>query len=315
MRRSFRDVLEATGGPQMTSTDTADILLVPVVDVNWLVFAPFDPGRDFRIDPPKVEQSIGETRELGRIMLDLTGGRAVLTPHSGTYCRTGYYEAPLLEVYREWAEQGAEVAVHLHEEIKGGGVRFGEEAHVREVFADCHRRLVEGGIVPVAYRGGHNAYAPFMNDVLAAHGIGVDLSCLPGLDKPEREAIWTEGGLSAYALPTDPRCAEGTGEPSSIVEIPIGSDGGGTDYGNFLQIEQSELDNHKRVLRVIRDRAQAEGRAQIVHMLFHTGSMGKPPWVERLIAFLHHAPTEGAAFVGAEEAADRFRRQRARKAA
>ncbi len=299
----------------MNATANAEVWLVPVVDVNWLVFAPFDPGRQFRIDPPKVEQSIGETRELGGLMLDLTGGRAVLTPHSGTYCRTGYYEAPMLKVYREWAERGAEVAVHLHEEIKGGGVRFGEEPHVREVFADCHRRLVEGGLSPVAYRGGHNAYAPFMNDVLSEHGIAIDLSCLPGLDKPEREAIWTKGSVSAYRLPKDPRAAEGEGGASPIVEVPIGSDGAGTDYRNFLQIEQSELDNHKRVWGVIRDRAQQGGRAQIVHMLFHTGSMGRPDWVERLKAFLRFVPSAGGVFVGAEEAARLFERQRERQAA
>jgi hypothetical protein len=299
----------------MVASDSAEILLVPVIDVNWLVFAPFDPGRDFRIDPPKVEQSIGETRDLGRMMLDMTSGRAVLTPHSGTYCRTGYYEAPMLEVYREWTARGAEVAVHLHEEIKGGGVRFGDEPHVREVFADCHRRLLGGGITPVAYRGGHNAYAPFMNAVLQEHGIEVDLSCLPGLWEPKREAIWIEGGLSAYALPQDPRAPMGQGSASSIVEIPIGCDGEGTAYRNFLQIEQSELDNHKRVWRVIRERSQREGRAQIIHMLFHTGSMGRADWVERLTAFLRFVPTEGGTFVGAVEAASAFRRQRDRRAA
>ncbi len=26
-----------------------DILLVPLLDVNWLVYAPFDPARDYRI--------------------------------------------------------------------------------------------------------------------------------------------------------------------------------------------------------------------------------------------------------------------------
>jgi hypothetical protein len=315
MRRNWRWNVEAAWEVDMHATDSPEILLVPVVDVNWLVFAPFDPGRDFRIDPPKVERSIGETRELGRLMLELTAGRAVLTPHSGTYCRTGYYEEPMLEVYREWVERGAEVAVHLHEEIKGGGVRFGEEDHVREVFADCHRRLVAGGIVPVAYRGGHNAYAPFMNDLLEAHGIRIDLSCLPGLDKPDREAVWTEGGFSAYRLPKNPRQAVAQGVPSSIVEIPIGSDGAGTDYRNFLQIEQSELDNHQRVWGVIRNRAQREGKAQIVHMLFHTGSMGRPDWVERLIAFLHFVPTAGGAFVGAEEAARYFEQKRDRQAA
>lgn len=292
-----------------------DVHLVPVIDVNWLVFAPFDPGRDFRIDPPNVEKSVGETRELGHILADLTGGKAVLTPHSGTYCRTGYYEGEILEVYRDWVARGAELAVHLHEEIKGGGVRFGEEAHVRTVFADCHRRLVGAGIVPVAYRGGHNAYAPFMNAVLEEHGILVDLSCLPTLDKPDREAVWTKGGLTAYRLPEDPRAAPGEGRASPIVEIPIGSDGAGADYRNFLQIEQSELDNHRRVWGVIRDRAQRTGEAQIVHVLFHTGSMGRPKWVERFKAFLRFVPTAGGTFASAMEAKALFEGRAARRAA
>jgi hypothetical protein len=286
----------------MTAATASEVHLVPVIDVNWLVFAPFDPGRDFRIDPPDVEKSVGETRELGEIMAELTGGRAVLTPHSGTYCRTGYYEGEMLEVYKEWVARGGEVAVHLHEEIKGGGVRFGEEEHVRTVFADCHRRLVEAGIRPVAYRGGHNAYAPFMNGVLAEHDIFIDLSCLPGLDKPDREAVWTRGGTTAYHLPRDPRAAPGEGAASPILEIPIGSDGGGAAYANFLQIEQSELDNHKRVWSVIRERAQKTGEAQIVHVLFHTGSMGRPEWVARFRNFLRFVPTAGGTFASAAEA-------------
>ncbi|XWN34299.1 MAG: hypothetical protein ROR55_15020 [Devosia sp.] len=290
----------------MNAASGTEVFLVPVIDVNWLVFAPFDPGRDFRIDPPNVEKSIGETRELGHIIAALTGGRAVLTPHSGTYCRTGYYEGAILEVYREWAERGGEVAVHLHEEIKGGGVRFGEEAHVREVFADCHRRLTAAGLVPTTYRGGHNAYAPFMNDVLTDHGISIDLSCCPTLNKPDREAVWINGGVTAYRLPDDPRAAPFTGTASPILEIPIGSDGEGADYCNFLQIEQSELDNHKRVWSVIRERAQRSGEAQVVHVLFHTGSMGRPEWVDRFKAFLRFVPTAGGAFVGANEAASVF---------
>ena len=299
----------------MAQHGSAEIHVVPVIDVNWLVFAPFDPGRDFRIDPPKVAQSVGETRELGRIMLELTGGRAVLTPHSGTYCRTGYYEEPMLEVYREWVAQGAEVAVHLHEEIKGGGVRFGEEDHVRAMFADCHRRLSAGGIRPTAYRGGHNAYAPFMTPLLLEHDIHVDLSCLPGLSKPEREAEWSRGGVTAYRLPEDPRAAPGTGTASRVLEIPIGSDGQGAAYANFLQIEQSELDNHKRVWGVIRDRAQASGEAQIVHLLFHTGSMGRPEWVARFLEFLRFVPGAGGNYVGAVEALRLFERREAAKAA
>ncbi len=299
----------------MGAAGAVEVYLVPVIDVNWLVFAPFDPGRDFRIDPPNVEKSVGETRELGHLIADFTGGRAVLTPHSGTYCRTGYYEGPILEVYREWAERGGELAVHLHEEIKGGGVRFGEESHVRAVFADCHRRLSQAGLSPVAYRGGHFAYAPFMNGVLRDHGITIDLSCLPSLNKPEREAVWASGGVTAYRLADDPRDAPGSDEPSDILEIPIGSDGAGAAYGNFLQIEQSDLDNHTRVWSVIRERAQRCGQAQIVHVLFHTGSMGRPEWVDRFKAFLRFVPTAGGAFVSAREAENVFATAASRAAA
>ena len=114
----------------MTLFPRPDVLLLPVIDVNWLVYAPFDPGRDFRVDPPKVEQSVGETRTLCRTLRDLTGGKYLLTPHSGTYCRTGYYEGEMLDVYREAVADGGELSVHLHEEIKGAGTRYTERDHV-----------------------------------------------------------------------------------------------------------------------------------------------------------------------------------------
>ncbi|MEQ8965849.1 MAG: hypothetical protein RID91_08500 [Azospirillaceae bacterium] len=281
---------------------TSDVLLLPLIDVNWLTFAPFDPKRDFRIDPPKVEQSVGEVRALHRIMNGLTGGLYILTPHSGTYCRTGYYEGAMLEVYRQAVAGGGELAVHLHEEIKGGGVRFGEEDHVRAVFADCARRLRDAGIDPVAYRGGHYAYAPFMNRVLADHGIAIDCSCAPGMNHPDREAVWTEAGTSGYYLPEDPRAAPGTGRASGVFEIPIGADGQGADYANLLHVEQSELDNLQRIWGVIRDRARAEGRPQIVHVLFHSGSMGRKDWVERFKRFMDWVPSNGGTFVSAVEA-------------
>jgi len=287
----------------MAVTDqSADVLLVPVIDVNWLTFAPFDPKRGFRIDPPDVARSIGEVRALDRAMAGLTGGIYVLTPHSGTYCRTGYYEGEMLDVYREAVAGGAELAVHLHEEIKGGGVRFGEEPHMRAVFADCARRLRRAGIEPVAYRGGHYAYAPFMNRVLADNGIAIDLSCAPGMVHPDREAVWTTAAPSGFYLPENPRARPGGGRTSAVFEIPIGADGAGADYANLLHVEQSELDNLQRIWGVIRARARAEGRPQIVHVLFHSGSMGRDAWVERFKRFMAWVPENGGTFTGAAEA-------------
>jgi len=284
----------------------ASIYLVPLIDVNWLVYAPFDPGRDFRVDPPKVAQSIGETRQLVREMRDLTGGRLILTPHSGTYCRTGYYEGEMLEVYREAVDAGGEVAVHLHEEIKGQGTRYHERDHMQAMFAECKGRLQAAGIEPVAYRGGHYAYHPFMNRLLPENGVFIDCSCAPGLNEPTREAIWTHAATSADYLPENPRLPSSGQRRSSVFEIPIGCDGEGAAYRNLLHVEQSDMANLTRIWDVLRARADREGRPQIVHSLFHTGSVGKPEWMERYREFLAMVPRRGGVFVTTLEAKQIF---------
>ena len=289
--------------PMTLSPHATDVvLMVPVIDVNWLVYAPFDPGRDFRVDPPNVPQSIGDTREVLRILREFTGGKCILTPHSGTYCRTGYYEGEMLDVYCEAVQGGGELAVHLHEEIKGKGTRYTERDHVGAVFEDCRRRLLAAGIKPVAYRGGHYAYTPFMNELLPSADIHIDLSCSPGLNQPTREAIWVQSPCTGYYLPDNPRLAADGQSISPVFEIPIGCDGEGSAYRNILHIEQSEIDNLQRILAVLVARAKRDGRRQIVHCLFHTGSVGRPEWVERFRHFLGHVPENGGIFVTATEA-------------
>jgi hypothetical protein len=288
----------------------ASVYLVPVIDVNWLVYAPFDPARDFRVDPPKVEQSIGETRQLNRVMADLTDGKALLTPHSGTYCRTGYYEGEMLDVYNEAVSGGAEIAVHLHEEIKGQGTRYADFGHMQAMFLDCKRRLEAAGLFPVAYRGGHYAYHPFMSRLLPQNGIFIDCSCCPGLIEPDREAIWAHSAYSADYLPEDPRSAAPSQRQSSVFEIPIGSDGEGARYRNILHVEQSELENLRRIWDTLIARAQKEKRPQIVHALFHTGSVGRPEWLERFRRFLEMVPRRGGEFVNAREAKAIFHAER-----
>lgn len=282
--------------------DDNRVYLVPLIDVNWLVYAPFDPGRDFRIDPPNVPQSVIDTRVLIRELQSLTDGKFILSPHSGTYCRSGYYEGEMLEVYREAVAGGAELCVHLHEEIKGQGTRYAEWDHMQAMFKDCRTRLEAAGIRPVAYRGGHYAYHPFMNRLLEENDVFVDYSCCPGLNKPDREAIWTHAEFSAAYLPEDPR-VPWRGQPrTKVLEIPIGSDGQGSEYKNILHVEQSELENLARVWDVIVARAEREGRPQIVHCLFHTGSVGEARWLERYRRFLEMVPKRKGQFVTTAEA-------------
>ena len=286
----------------MDLDDGTSIHLVPVVDVNWLVYAPFDPARGYRVDPPKVAQSIGETRRLVAEMANLTGGKVLLTPHSGTYCRTGYYDGEMLDVYREAVAGGGEVAIHLHEEIKGEGTRYADWDHMRAVFLDCKTRLESAGIAPVAYRGGHYAYHPSMNRLLAENGVFIDCSCAPGLNEPSREAIWTHGPASGDYLPENPRQSPAGQRRSPVFEIPIGSDRDGAAYRNILHVEQSDLDNLMRIWDALLARARLERRPQIVHALFHTGSVGRPEWLDRYRRFLDFVPKRSGAFVGASEA-------------
>ena len=291
----------------MTGNPDPRVLLVPVIDVNWLTFAPFDPGRDFRVDPPKIEQSIGETRTLVDLMNSLTDGRYVLTPHSGIYCREAFYEGEFVDIYRTGVAKGAEIAIHLHEEIKGVGVRFGEPEHVTEMFDLCRHKLEAAGLPFTSYRGGHYAYASFMNRLLETNGVHIDLSCSPRLNEPTREAIWVNAGFSGHYLADDPRAEARHGAKlSAVFEIPMGSDGEGTGYSNILHIEQSELENLQRIWRAILKRGEASGRAQIVHCLFHTASTGNPAYIERLKGFLDHARANGGELVRPTEAKTLF---------
>lgn len=282
--------------------DDNRVYLVPLIDVNWLVFAPFDPGRNFRVDPPNVPQSILDTRLLNGEMKNLTDGKFILTPHSGTYCRTGYYEGEMLEVYREAVAGGGELAVHLHEEIKGVGTRYAEREHMEAMFKDCQTRLLDAGIVPIAYRGGHYAYHPLMNRLMEENEIFVDYSCCPGMAKADREAIWTHAEYSASYIPEKLREPWDGQKRSRVLEIPIGSDGKGSEYANILHVEQSELDNLTRVWDTVVARAEKEGRPQIVHCLFHTGSVGEPKWLERYKRFLEMIPKRKGQFVTTAEA-------------
>jgi len=288
--------------------DDNRVYLVPIVDVNWLVFAPFDPGRDFRIDPPDPDQALIDLVNLMPILRDLTDGKYVLTPHSGTYCRDAFYEGALASLYRDACAGGADVAIHLHEEIKGAGTRFGERDHMSAMMDHCGELLARAGINPVAYRGGHYAYAPFMNDLLERTGILVDYSCAPGMNYPDREAIWAQAPLTATMLPKNPTAPWAGQKTANVLEIPIGSDGLGSAYGNILHVEQSDLENLLRIWDVLVKRAEDSGAPQIVHCLFHTASVQDKAWLDRYQRFLAEVSARKGQFVTSVEARGLYER-------
>jgi hypothetical protein len=280
---------------------SADVYLVPVIDVNWIAFAPLDPAKGYRVEPPPIEQSAQETDALCRLLVDLVGGKYVLTPHSGTYNRIAFYQDAFLDIYRRAIADGAEVALHLHEEFSGGKTRYGEVEHVRTVFQACRRALIGAGIQPTSYRGGQYAFPPYMASLLQENNIFIDLSCAPGVNQPSRFADWPADKLNAWYLANDEQSAR-----AKVFEIPMGADGAGNQPANFLFIERVDLDDLKRIWRTIASRTASEGRPQFVHVLFHTSSIALSDQIEKYKRFMAHTAANGGQFVTPTEALAQF---------
>lgn len=280
------------------------VYLVQIIDVNWVRFAPIDPARGYMVEPPPVEQCLAETDMTCRELTGLVGGKYVITPHSGLYNRKAFYEGAFLDVYRRAIENGAELAIHLHEEIQYGGSKYGDAEHVLGVVGDLKRDLDAAGIPVVGYRGGYHAYADHLTPFLEEHGLFADFSCLPGLNAAEGFADWRGVPFSAFYLGRRSHRAVAGAARSRVLEIPMGCDGLGTEKRNHLYVEASDLDTLKDIWRAIADRARASGRPQIVHALFHTSSTAIPDLYEKFQRFVDHATANGAEFVTASEAKD-----------
>lgn len=281
----------------------ARVCLVQVIDVNWIRFAPIDPARGYMVEPPPVAQCLEETAAMAQEMLRLMDGRFVFTPHSGIYNRKAFYAGGFLDVYREAIAKGAELAIHLHEEIQYGGQKYGEPGHVTGVVSGLVRDLAGAGIRSVGYRGGYYAYTDDLTPLLEAHGMLTDLSCLPGLDAGARYADWRGVPFTSFYLGRDSHRDVGTGvQRSRVLEIPMGCDGHGTEKRNHLYVEASDLDVLEGIWAAILGRAEESGRPQIIHALFHTSSVAIPALLEKFRRFVDHMARNGAEFVTASEA-------------
>ena len=297
------------GRPRMATVPNAKVYMVPLIDVNWVAFGPLDPARGYIVEPPPVDQSARETERLCELMVSLVGGRFVLSPHSGTYNRIAFYEGDFVEIYQSAIAKGAEVSIHLHEEIKGGRTQYDDVEHMRKVFLDCKHALERAGIKPNSYRGGLYAYPSYFTSILEENGICIDFSCAPGVNEPSRHAVWPASALTGYYLPRESHGLSSDDQPlSNVFEIPIGADGSGAASQNFLFVERSDIQNLQRIWDAIVKRAELGDRPQIVHSLFHTSSIVFPEQVEKYQRFLDYARTHDGVVVKPSTAAWCFKR-------
>ena len=284
---------------------TEPVYLVPLVDVNWFEFAPMDANRGFIAEPPPVAKCADEVAACVDEFRALSDGKVVYAVHSGTYCRRAFYEEPFLSEYRRAIAAGGEVCLHTHEEIAGKGTRNSESDHVLQVIRDRKADLDHAGITATSYRGGHFAYMDYLTPFLEAERIWIDFSAAPGFNKPAWDAVWTDAPFSAFYLNRENHLRPAAnGEASTVLEIPLGADGSGTDPVNYLYTDESTLDDLKRVWDLIRQRATRQ--PQFVHSLFHSSSMSRPEVLEKFRRFMDHVAKNGGRFVNPTEAKSAF---------
>jgi len=281
------------------------VYFVPLVDVSWLNLGPLNPRKNFRADPPPLDLCLQEAEGIIDLMGELFGGKFVFAVYTGTYCRDKFNEEPFLTTWRRAVTQGGEIVLHTHEEIAAVGTRNGEKEHMTEVIRRQFANLKTGGINPIGFRGGLYGYANFLTPLLEELGLNIDFSAAPGINKKDREAVWTGIPCSAFYLcPIDKTHSNCQHSLSNILEIPIGTDGKGTENENYHYIDYdlSTLETATGTWDIVRQRAFDTGEPQFIHTLFHTFSMSNPVMIERYQRFADYILVNGGQPVKGTEA-------------
>jgi len=264
------------------------IYFVPIVDVSWVNLGALNPRKNFIAEPPPMELCNEEAEGIIDLMKELYDGKFAYSVYTGTYCRDGFTQETFIKTWKRAIAQGGEILIHTHEEIARVGTRNGEKDHMYEVIRRQYNNFINADIVPVGFRGGLYGYANFLTPLLEELNLNIEFSAAPGINKPDREAVWTGIPHSAFYLcKNDKLHVNCEHEKSKILEIPIGADGLGTENQNYLYIDYdlSDLEGAKRIWNSLLERVLKDDKPYMIHTLFHTFSMSNPRMVERYRRF------------------------------
>lgn len=265
-------------------------------------------------DPVTVYQDDASLLAKYRRMRDILGehadGTGAWTVLTGPLCRDRFYEPPFTAFWRELADQGNDLVLHAEEDLYGpppgkapGSCTYDDIAHMRPLILAKAERMRGLGLPFAAYRGGYHGFTPAIGAVLREAGIGIDLSCAPGIVWPEKAAAWRDAPLSAYCMSAeDPAVPAPPSERDPLFEIPWAWDGvaPGTSRRfvageNYMINEFSTLPAMCRVWDAVQ--ARAASGPQIVSMVCHTFTMGQGEFEERLAGILIYVARQGGRFV------------------
>lgn len=265
----------------------------------------------------------GRMRE---ILDEKAGGAAAWTVLTGPVCRDRFFEAPFTGFWRDLVAGGADLVLHPEEDLYGpppgrepGTCSYFDIGHMRPIILDKAQRMRELGTPFSAYRGGYHGFTPEIGAVVKEAGIGIELSCAPGIVWPDKAAAWRGAPLSAYYMSAAEQARPaGSGEADALFEIPWAWDAvaPGTSRPrvvgeNYIINEFSTLPAMSRVWDAVVARAALTPEPQIVSMVCHTYTMGQADYEERLLGILSYVAAHGARFVTPSAAKALFDTRRA----
>ncbi|UHD46425.1 hypothetical protein LUX29_04180 [Aureimonas altamirensis] len=179
--------------------------------------------------------------------------------------------------------------------------------------------MADAGLPLPAYRGGYHGFTPEIGAILKECGIGIELSCAPGIAWPQKAADWADAPLSAYYMAPDRPWATAPDTSNALFEIPWAWDAKAPGRSrpfvvgeNYIINEFSTLPAMQAVWDAVVARAAAAAAPQIVSMVCHTYTMGREEFESRLQSILGHVRDNGAHFVsptGAKAVFDRHAAQ------
>jgi len=234
---------------------------------------------DFKVVSHRLENALDVIKQ----SLD---GRAVFTVHTSPLYRNNMFREPYLSFWRKVVEAGGELALHAHEDRLNGKTYFDDQRHLESMVTTGSSLAADAGLALTSFRSGFFAFNDGLTSLLERAGLVVDLSCAPGVDVPERDAFWPREWKNAgYLCPqrfTDTECSHSM---SSVLEIPLGWDGKGSDLGDhYLFNERSGLDRLKSVWCAMLERSRTEGPL-MANFLCHGSGLIEEKWKVQAVEF------------------------------
>lgn len=267
-------------------------------------------------DPVGVYQDdaslLAKYRRLKEILARHAGGTGAWTVLTGPICRDRFFEAPFVDFWRELGDGGVDLVLHAEEDLYGpppgrpaGSCTYYDIAHMRPIILGKAEAMRGLGIPFAAHRGGYHGFTPEIGRAMKEAGIGIDLSCAPGIVWPEKAAAWGDAPLSAYYMSGEqPTRVAGPREEAPLFEIPWAWDGvaPGTSRRfvvgeNYMINEFSTLPAMRRVWDAVAKRVRGDSAPQIVSMICHTYTMDRSEYEDRLTGILDYVAGYGARFV------------------